>query len=456
MGAARRFASARLAAFVVCAGGVLLAVPTAGLAANWTSSSESVTGSSGASSVVTGLDNSSNLTAVWADSAGIETNVRTAAGASWGSASSVSVDAGATAPDFAESLGTQLATWVGSDLNVHAATGSGSLGTGSLPLTTSGAASSPQAAIVSGVPTVFWIEGNTIESSGVERAGVEHSGESVERAARCRDDLRPSRIHRRVRVELQPGFGRRADVDTAQIAAGTWTVTSNSPAATSATAVSVAANGSGSRAVAWTEHRGLAGRSLDLGWRVHARGRCNRRVGEPAGRRHLLGAPGVRRVGGGRNGAGEGSQCRGNVGIRDLARLGCRAERECRLVRRRRRQLARLDPRVRRIAPVGDGGPAELAPGPRNAQLVRDDLGRLVGSRDDLLELRRQRQRRERWHWLARLAPRQQPGAGDRDRHADRSCGQRCDGQCDDHDFSYRPAEHRAADDHERVCPGRR
>ncbi len=165
MGAARRFASARLAAFVVCAGGVLLAVPTAGLAADWTSSSESVTGSSGASSVVTGLDNSSNLTAVWADSAGIETNVRTAAGASWGSASSVSVDAGATAPDFAESLGTQLATWVGSDGNVHAATGSGSLGTGSLPLTTSGAASSPQAAIVSGVPTVFWIEGNTIESS---------------------------------------------------------------------------------------------------------------------------------------------------------------------------------------------------------------------------------------------------------------------------------------------------
>ena len=70
---------------------------------------------------------------------------------------------------------------------------------------------------------------------------------------------------------------------------------------------------------------------------------------------------GVRRVGLGRIGAGEDSQCRGNVGIRDLARLGRRAERECRLVGRRRRQLARLDPRVRRIAPVGDGRPAELA-----------------------------------------------------------------------------------------------
>ena len=44
MGAARRLVRSRLAAFVVCAGGVLLAVPSAGLAAGWTANPETVTG----------------------------------------------------------------------------------------------------------------------------------------------------------------------------------------------------------------------------------------------------------------------------------------------------------------------------------------------------------------------------------------------------------------------------
>ena len=160
---------------------------------------------------------------------------------------------------------------------------------------------------------------------------------------------------------------RDGNVDTALIAAGTWTVDEQLagrdqprlPSRSPRTAVDSPRSHGRTRL-------GHAGRSLDLGWRVHARGRCNRRVGEPAGRRHLLGRPGVRRVGVGWNGAGADPQCRRHVGIRDLARVGFCAERECRLVRRRRRQLARLDPRVRRIAPVGDGGRRRARPRPRD------------------------------------------------------------------------------------------
>ena len=67
MGAARRLVRSRLAAFVVCAGGVLLSVPSAGLAAGWTATPETVTAQNGVTSVATGLDGSSNLIAVWAD-----------------------------------------------------------------------------------------------------------------------------------------------------------------------------------------------------------------------------------------------------------------------------------------------------------------------------------------------------------------------------------------------------
>ena len=61
--------------------------------------------------------------------------------------------------------GTQLAAWVGSDGNVQVATGSaGSFGS-PVSVPTSSRASSPQAAIINGMPTVYFIAGNTIESS---------------------------------------------------------------------------------------------------------------------------------------------------------------------------------------------------------------------------------------------------------------------------------------------------
>ena len=81
--AVRRFVRSRLAAFVVCAGGVLLSVPSAGLAADWTATPEPVTSINGVTSVVTGMDGSSNLTAVWADGSGIESSVRSAASGNW-------------------------------------------------------------------------------------------------------------------------------------------------------------------------------------------------------------------------------------------------------------------------------------------------------------------------------------------------------------------------------------
>ena len=68
--AARRLVRSRLAAFVVCAGGVLLSVPSAGLAAGWTANPETVTAQNGVTGVATGLDGSSNLIAVWADASG--------------------------------------------------------------------------------------------------------------------------------------------------------------------------------------------------------------------------------------------------------------------------------------------------------------------------------------------------------------------------------------------------
>ena len=384
MGAARRFASARLAAFVVCAGGVLLAVPTAGLAADWTPSSESVTGKQRRLERRHGPRQLVEPDGRLGRQRGDRDERANGGGASWGSASSVSVDAGATAPDFAESLGTQLATWVGSDGNVSRGDRTAEAWVpASLPLTTSGAASSPQAAIVNGVPTVFWIDGNTIESSTWNGLAwsAPASPLSAPLAAGTISDLRVSIVGYGRSRGLAPNDGRqrRHGADRA-LAPGR--VTSNSPA------VDHRDCRRGRRERQWPRRGrldgadvGHAGRSLDLGWRVHARGRRDRRVGEPAGRRHLLGRPGVRRVGVGWIGAGEIRSAGGTWGSETSLGSGAAPSVSAGLVGRRRRQLARLDPRVRRIAPVGDGRPAELAPGPRIAQLVRDDLGRLVGSR---------------------------------------------------------------------------
>ncbi len=102
MGAARRFARARLAAFVVCAGGVLLALPTAGLAANWTTSSESGTRKQRRLERRHGPRQLVEPDGRLGRQLGYRDERATGSEPTWGTATSISADAGATAPDVAE------------------------------------------------------------------------------------------------------------------------------------------------------------------------------------------------------------------------------------------------------------------------------------------------------------------------------------------------------------------
>jgi hypothetical protein len=249
MGAARRLASARLAAIVVCAGGMLLAAPAVGLAAGWSPTTETVGGSSGATEVASSFDASTSLSAIWPGSSAVESAVRTT---SWpASATTVGGGSGATSPDLAIGGGTSLAVWIDSGNNLNVSVRSG-VGAWSAPSSLSaGVASSPQAAIVSGNPTVFWLDSGAVESATL--SGGLWSAAATPAGA-------PAGPISGLRVSVDStGSGIAAwvdglNVDTAVINAGAWTVDAGSlsTSADTSTTVAVAAQGS-IQAVAWSE-----------------------------------------------------------------------------------------------------------------------------------------------------------------------------------------------------------
>ena len=254
MGAARRLVSARLAVLVVCAGGMLLALPAAGLAAGgWSPTTETISGSSSATEVSSGFDGSTNLSAIWPGSSAVESSVRTT---SWpASATGVGGASGATSPDLAIGGGASLAAWIDASgkLNVSVRSGVGAWGA-SVSLPSTGVASSPQAAIVGGNPTVFWLDGGVVESAAF--SGGLWSAEAAPTGA-------PTGPVSDLRVAVDSaGSGvaawvDAANVDTAVISSGSWAI-SGSPvslAADPTTTVAVAA-GTALEAVAWSEPSG--------------------------------------------------------------------------------------------------------------------------------------------------------------------------------------------------------
>ena len=168
MGAARRFVRSRLTTFAVVAGGTLLAMPSVGLAADWSPTVEPIPGSSQATSVVTDFGGSSALTAVWDDPAtGIESSVRSAASANWAAATNITTDTGASAPSVAVAANNDaVAAWIGVTGEIYAAVRTGTVWSAPIALA-AGSAVSPQAAFGGSnqIPTVFWISGNTIQTA---------------------------------------------------------------------------------------------------------------------------------------------------------------------------------------------------------------------------------------------------------------------------------------------------
>lgn len=277
MGAVRRFARSRLTTLVVVAGGALLILPSAGLAANWSPTVYPVPSSTSAASVVTDFGGSSALTAIWDDPAtGIETSVRSAADGKWAAVSNITTDTGASAPSVAVAANNDaVATWIGLNNEIYAAIRTGT--TWSTPTAiAAGIALSPQAAFggSSQVPTVFWISSNTIETAtwdGVSWTVSTPSGATPPAGQTI------TNLH----VSISPnGSGAAAwvgadatavHIGSAEIApgvsSGVWTVASTSLSDTAAASsnVAVAANASGLAAVAWSEPGGGAQVAVSTG-----------------------------------------------------------------------------------------------------------------------------------------------------------------------------------------------
>jgi hypothetical protein len=249
MSAARRLVRSRLATFVVCAGGALLAMPAAGLAAGW-SPSEAVPDSAGAASVASAFDGGSYLTVVWNDGTGVRSSVRTT---DWPAiASDIDTVSGSTGPDVAMSGSTSVAAWIGDDGNVHASTRTGfGAWSASAPVSTSALATSVQVAVVNDVPTIFWLDG------GVVTAATLSGGFWTTPAAPAGA---PTGVVSGLRVAVDStGSGAAAwisgaNVQSALISSGSWTPSALPLSATAdvTTTLAVASRSSNS-AIAWSE-----------------------------------------------------------------------------------------------------------------------------------------------------------------------------------------------------------
>jgi hypothetical protein len=266
MGAACRSFRSRLAMLAVVAGGALLALPSVGLAADWSPTVEPIPGSSHATSVATEFGSSSALTAVWDDPAmGIVTSVRSAANRAWSAETSISTDSGASAPSVAVAANDDaVATWIGADSEVYASLRTG--GSWSSPIALApGDALSPQAAFggSSQIPSVFWISNNSVQTATWNGVGWTVSTPS---GATPPSDQTLTNL--RVAISSN-GSGAAAwvrddgtavHIDSAQISpgvsAGVWSAGSSTPLSDTANAsstVAVAANAAGLAAVAWSE-----------------------------------------------------------------------------------------------------------------------------------------------------------------------------------------------------------
>jgi hypothetical protein len=259
MGAARRLVRSRLATLVVCAGGLLLSLPGAGLAAGWTGS-EPMAGQDGVTSVSTGLDGSSNLIAVWADGNGIETRVRSAATRTWGPTEVLSgSDTGASAPDVAvASDGKAVATWIGSSGRIWASVRQNGSWAGPSQLSDTTNASSAQAAIVGGIASAFWIDGTVVEHVSASAGGL-WANDPASPAGSPTDPGMISGL--RVALASDGGtaawlrtVGNTVTVETAVIGAdGAWTASTALSTTADANSTVAVAHGFGRSAVAWSE-----------------------------------------------------------------------------------------------------------------------------------------------------------------------------------------------------------
>jgi hypothetical protein len=262
--AARRLARFRLAAAVVCAGSVLLSVPSTGLAsAGWSSTtSEATPGAAGASSFAIGLASSQDLTAVWSDTDGVKASVRSAASASWQPTpfafDSASATGGADADVAVATDGTAVAVWHVGD-NVWAsvrATGTGVWGDPAAVATASGA-NSPQATIVGGVPVVYWAAGSVVQRSQLS-AGLWSDANTVATSSggdisdlRVALDVNGSGIASWLRADTPS-----PDVDAVLVNAGSWGVPETLESGVGVSSVAVATQ-SGTSVVAWNGASGV-------------------------------------------------------------------------------------------------------------------------------------------------------------------------------------------------------
>jgi hypothetical protein len=261
--AARRLVRSRLATFLVCAGGVLLSVPSAGLAAGWTANPETVTAQNGVTGVSTGLDGSSNLIAVWAGGNGIQASVRSATTKSWATPVVLSgSDTDVSGPDVAvASDGKAVATWIGPSKTIWGSVRQNGSWSGPAELSDTTDASSAQAEIVGGIATAFWIDGTVIERATTTQGGLwtTHGGATPTGAPGGPGVLSDLRVALAsdgsgVAAWLRTD-GNTVTVETAVIdVSGTWTV-SAAPLSTTAddTSTVAVAAGSAVSAVAWSE-----------------------------------------------------------------------------------------------------------------------------------------------------------------------------------------------------------
>jgi Ig domain of plant-specific actin-binding protein len=260
MSAARRLVRSRLAAFVVCAGGALLALPAVGLAAApWDSTIEPVTASGGATQLSTGLDQAQNLTAVWNDGSGIDASVRSATTATW-QATPDALSTSGSDPDVAvASDGTAVATWADGG-NIWVETRTGGTWGGLTEISSTGTASSPQAAIVGTTQSVYWIDGSSIESASAPAAIWGTPAPVATLGSDTISDLRVAISSAGTGAASWLRYdGTDVNVDSAAISGATWAVAGTPLSTTAATAtsqVSVATNGTLS-AIAWNDSTGL-------------------------------------------------------------------------------------------------------------------------------------------------------------------------------------------------------
>jgi PKD domain len=269
---ARRLVRSRLAAAMVCVGGVLLAIPGAAFAAApWESQNETIPQTSGATQLSTGLDQAQDLIAVWNDGSGtgglgdIKASVRSASSATWQSTpTTLSSTSTASDPDVAvASDGTAVATWVDSG-NIWAETraANGTWAGTATEISSTGSASSPQAAMVGDSPSVYWIDGNDIQfatTTSLVWGAPASVGATI--GTGVISDLA-------VAVFAGSGDGAASwlrdegagvvDVDSAQITGSSWgtPTTLSTTASTTTSSVAVAAGASLS-ALAWNDATGL-------------------------------------------------------------------------------------------------------------------------------------------------------------------------------------------------------